>query len=358
MIVKLMNDFSFAGLLFVAGLSFFLSWFGTGRVREYALRANLLDTPNARSSHVVATPRGGGLAVVFTVALVIALLAFAKLVALDLLFAGLLMCVMAAMGWVDDRRGLSAKFRLIVQAACALAVIVMITSNVVSLSVQNVVWLLVLVLFIVWMTNLYNFMDGIDGIFGIQAATVSIASIILMWQSGLNDDFFVYMAILGSSIGFLIWNWSPAKIFMGDVGSASIGFLLGALAVIAVLEGRIAAVTILIVHAAFIGDATATLVVRFIRGQKIHEAHKSHFYQKLHQSGRSHSGVATLFGLYNIFWLLPVAYIFSIGRIPNWLSLVLAYGPILVAAVKYRAGFDNPANASVHSAGSSIAPNR
>ncbi|MBK7891778.1 MAG: hypothetical protein IPJ84_13355 [Bdellovibrionales bacterium] len=190
------------------------------------------------------------------------------------------------------------------------------------------------------MINLYNFMDGSDGILGLHVTTLALSFVIILAWRSFSQLSPVYLVIAGCTIGFLIWNWHPAKIFMGDVGSAALGFLLAALALYSVVAGEISPALVMILHAAFIGDATWTLVNRAVRGRRIFQAHRSHFYQKLLRIGWSHSSVARLFGSFNLLWLLPIAGMNSVGWLADFPAIALAYMPIAIGCIKLKAGIE------------------
>lgn len=353
--------FQLAGNLAAFLLPMFAALIGTFLVRRHAVRAKILDVPNERSSHSTATPRGGGLAVVITLVLALFtalwIFPFWRIEFIAAVVAGL---PIAVAGWIDDTKGLSAKTRLLVQAIAAAAFIGAVAQvgdysalrsiSLFGLNLTGWIAVLVFALFVIWMTNLYNFMDGIDGLLGMQALTVSL--ILARFASLSGASGFFYFSIAGACFGFLFLNWSPAKIFMGDVGSAFLGFIFAASAPF-FIDTRLAGSTladpelflsaklwpiVLIVHASFLGDATWTLLRRLARGEKPHQAHRTHLYQKLTQHGFSHRTVALAYGLYNILWLSTLAISVSRGGIAPWVGLLAAYAPIMAAAICYRAG--------------------
>ncbi|HEU0080065.1 MAG TPA: hypothetical protein VFQ76_20630, partial [Longimicrobiaceae bacterium] len=151
---------------------------------------------------------------------------------------------------------------------------------------------LLAVVALVWLTNLYNFLDGIDGIAGGEAVAVGGVGGALLWAAGERGLAAVALVAAAAGAGFLVWNWQPARIFMGDVGSGFLGFLFGALAVASErVEGPPALVWILLLGV-FVVDATLTLLRRAGRGERLHEAHRRHAYQRAVQSGLSHARVA------------------------------------------------------------------
>jgi Fuc2NAc and GlcNAc transferase len=260
----------------------------TGVVRRLALRRGMLDVPNERSSHAVPTPRGGGLAIVCACAA--GWLALHQLGALD---GGLLAAllgggvVVAAVGWLDDRRPLHPATRLVVHFAAA-AWGVYWLDGVSPLQLGNVVCDLGVagdllgVLCTVWVLNLFNFMDGIDGIAASESTWVAAAGAgLTLCVAGISLVAPAALVLAAASLGFLLWNWPPARIFMGDIGSGFLGYSLAILAMAAAREHPVSVWCWLILAALFFVDATVTLLRRLLRRQRVYQAHRSHAYQKL-----------------------------------------------------------------------------
>ena len=315
----------------------------TGLLRRYALRTQLLDLPNERSSHVRPTPRGGGLAIVLTLlpGLVVLWLAGAlatkPLIAL-LVGGGLI----AAISFLDDRHNLPARWRFLVHllaAAWAVAWLGVPALPVAGLEFElGVAGLVLAVVAIVWLLNLYNFMDGIDGIAGIEAITVAGGAALLLLYAGHAAAAAPLALVAAATAGFLIWNWPPAKIFMGDVGSAFLGFIFGAFALATSGATPLNLWVWAILLAVFITDATVTLLRRLLRGERWYEAHRSHAYQRLSRRFQSHRKVTVAVGLINLLWLLPLACI-AMTWPPHgiWLT-ILAYLPLVAVAIGCGAG--------------------
>jgi len=191
--------------------------------------------------------------------------------------------------------------------------------------------------YLVWLLNLYNFMDGIDGIAAIEAVTVVGSASFLLFLDDTDVSLYPLLALISAVLGFLFWNWPPAKIFMGDVGSAFIGILIGGFSLITANNGSLDFSIWLILLAVFITDATYTLLIRLFRGEKVYEAHRSHAYQFLSRQ-YGHKAVTTGVLMINVFWLLPLAWL---GRQYSHflvISLILAYVPLILSAMKNRAG--------------------
>ena len=320
------------------------SAFATYAVRGYALR-RLLDQPNARSSHSAPTPRGGGLAIVAAFALA-TVWAYAQGAApFPWLMALLGALPIAAVGFWDDHGHVPARWRLLahaVAAAWALYWLGGLPALNLGGEAYRLGWLGVPLglLFIVWLLNLYNFMDGIDGIAGVEVVTacLSAAWLATPGTGNVQAGSITALFLAATSAGFLVWNWPPAKIFMGDVGSGFVGFLLGVLALYMAQTGELSLVAWLILLGVFSVDATLTLLRRMASGQRWHEAHRSHAYQHAAQQLGSHRSVTLAVLAINLLWLLPLA--FAAQRWPSLEAplLVAAYLPLTGLAFRLGAG--------------------
>ncbi|MDB4888763.1 MAG: glycosyl transferase, group 4 family protein [Gemmatimonadetes bacterium] len=269
----------------------------TGIVRRYALTNNVLDHPNERSSHVAPTPRGGGLAIMATI--ITALLVGSGMGVVskhDALTLGLGIVALAVIGWIDDQRGLPARARFGVHAGVAIWTLWMyggipflrIGSTSLPLGIAGYV---LGTIGIVWSINLFNFMDGIDGLAASQAVLIALGVASSLFWTGDQSLGTVALILAASCAGFLAWNWPPAKIFMGDVGSGAIGYLIAGLAVASERHGAVPLIVFAIVAGVFVVDATVTLIRRMARGDRIYEAHRKHAYQRLARAWGSHRPV-------------------------------------------------------------------
>lgn len=272
-------------------LAFVLSLLSVHRFRHFALTQGLVDNPNSRSSHKVATPRGGGLVFVLLWGIASALLALFGVWFFEhvlVLLPGAL--IVAAIGYMDDHGGVSPARRALVHFAAALGC-VFVLGGVDALSLGafkvHLGWLgaLLAVLAIVWSVNLFNFMDGTDGIAGAEALFILGIGGVFLWQAG-GAGIAVSAWILAASVGgFLVWNWPKASIFMGDVGSGFLGFLIAAFALAGEKWYGVPALLWAVLYAVFWFDATATLVRRVVAGECWYSAHRSNAYQRLHHLG-------------------------------------------------------------------------
>jgi Fuc2NAc and GlcNAc transferase len=269
----------------------------TGVVRVYALRHKLLDHPNARSSHTAPTPRGGGLAIVAASEVGIAAATSSGLItSRDGITLGLGMLIIAAVGWLDDTRGLKPSMRLpahFLAAGWALWMfhgLPALRIGDTSLALGAVGYF-VGAIGIVWAVNLFNFMDGIDGFAGSQAVLILGVGSCLFFFRGDRSLGLISLMLTGSTAGFLAWNWPPAKIFMGDVGSGVIGYAVSVLAIGSENRHAVPLLAFAILGSLFIADATVTLIRRVTRGNSPAQAHRDHAYQRLTVAWGSHRRV-------------------------------------------------------------------
>lgn len=326
-------------------LIFFVLAFGfTYFMRAYALKKNIIDNPNERSSHSVPTPRGGGVAVVCSYLLALAILMYSQQLTLHIGFtliaAGF---VIALLGFLDDHGHINSMLRLVIHFLVAIGVVISL-DGFSEVAVFNGLQLgfitnIIAVLFLVWLLNLYNFMDGINGIASVEAITtvVSMALLYLLLHTSLNSD--ILWLLAACVFGFLLWNFPKAKIFMGDACSGFLGLTLGILALIALKENLALFCAWIICLGVFVVDATYTLIKRVLNGYKMYDAHRSHSYQILSRRWGSHTPVTLIVAAINLFWLFPIAYMTVIQQ---WaypeLAVLIAYLPLVLLAIKLKAG--------------------
>jgi Fuc2NAc and GlcNAc transferase len=336
--------------LFIVSLSSFalVAVLSAGVIR-HGPRFGLLDTPVARSAHVAPKPLGGGAALAAPYFLcVIWFVASAAISESALAYLGCLFIVV--LGFSDDRWQLSSKVRLPVQFIVSLAAVRAIGVDSVdfgffSLS-EPLTLSLLAVLSLVWLCNLTNFMDGIDGIAASQLLVTSLSCVVLLvgldaaaGESGEHDVVLTLSVVLAASAaGFLLWNWSPASLFMGDAGSGFIGFALGLLALESLVTQRMAVWSWVLLLGVFIADTAVTLLVRIIRGERWYEGHSQHAYQILSRRLNSHPRVVGGVILINICWLLPLAWV--AGILPHYgvLFATIGLAPLLLGCYRLGAG--------------------
>lgn len=321
-------------------LSLFLTWY----LRHYALARNILDIPNSRSSHLVPMPRGGGLAFIITFLVAIPFIAYFGFVVIPvsgaLVGAGLFV---AALGFFDDHGHIAAHLRLLGHFSASIFVLYWL-GGMPSISLggwilTSGVWLnILMVIYLVWLLNLYNFMDGIDGIAGVEALSVCLGGAFIYWLHGDYALIGLPMVLAAAVAGFLWWNFPSARIFMGDAGSGFLGLILGILSIQAAAVNPQFFWSWLILLGVFIVDTTVTLLCRLHRGCKLYEAHRNHAYQHAVCYFGGHFGVTFRVLMINIFWLLPMAILVATGFLSGSTGLFIAYVPLIILAVKFKAG--------------------
>ncbi len=331
-------------IYFAVVIVIFLSFILTAITRRYAERQRIVDIPNARSSHTIATPRGGGVAIVLSFLCVSPFLGFVQVMEWTSIF-GLLgaSVIVAGVGALDDHGHVAARWRLLAHFLAAIWALVWLGGvpdvQLAGLSV-SLGWLgpVLAAGYLVWLLNLYNFMDGIDGIASIQAITTCLSACLL--YAGIGEQAMIWAPLLLAAAvsGFLYWNFPPAKIFMGDAGSGFIGIALGVLSLQAAWVAFPLFWAWLVLLGVFIVDSTFTLVRRLLRGEKLYEAHRSHAYQFASRRHGQHRVVTLAVLAINVLWLLPVAMAIVFLGLDGLLGVGIAYAPLLALAVFYRAG--------------------
>ncbi|WP_429439848.1 MraY family glycosyltransferase [Pseudomonas sp. BS3782 TE3695] len=323
---------------------FAVSWVLTLILRRYALAKSLMDIPNERSSHSVPTPRGGGVAIVVAFLLALPALAGMNLLSPAALYglfgSGLLVAVI---GFADDHGHIAARWRLLghfIAAAWALFWLQGLEPIQFLGATVDLGWFgnILAAFFLVWMLNLYNFMDGIDGLASVQAIFVCAAACLISWLSGHYALIWAPLLLSAAVTGFLLWNFPPARIFMGDAGSGFLGLILATLTLSAGGQAPELMWSWLILLGIFIVDATVTLFRRLSRREKIYQAHRSHAYQHASRYYSSHRTVTLGTLCINLLWMLPIALAVGIGRMDGFIGLVVAYTPLIWLAVKFNAG--------------------
>ncbi|MDH0140995.1 MraY family glycosyltransferase [Aquipseudomonas alcaligenes] len=319
------------------------SWAMTWGLRRYALAHNVLDVPNSRSSHQVPTPRGGGMAIVVASSLALAALALSDLLPAPLFYAlsgsGALV---ALVGFVDDHRPLSARWRLLAHFLAAAWGLFWL-GGMPEVRIPGVgalpgwLWGLLGLVYLVWLLNLYNFMDGIDGIAGTEAICVCLGGAILFALAGRYEMVLLPVLLALASAGFLFWNFPSARIFMGDAGSGYLGLLLGLFSLQAAWVAQELFWSWLILLGVFIVDASLTLLRRLLQGSRVYEAHRSHAYQHAARQLGGHLPVTLAVAVINLCWLLPLSLWAAHGGY-GFFILLLAYAPLILLALRYRAG--------------------
>lgn len=321
---------------------------GTRFVLAHARRVSLFDVPDHRSSHTSPKPRGGGLSIAALWVLGLPLAAGIGVlpwrIGLALTGGGALV---AAVGWIDDHGHVAPRIRFAAHLAAAVWTVALLgglSAPVIGPYTLElgILGSAVAVLGLVWMINLYNFMDGIDGIAGVEALTGGLAVAVLLGARGDGSLAFLPVGLAGAAAGFLLWNWAPARIFMGDVGSGLLGYAFGALALAGETAAGVPAAILLVPLGVFILDATVTLGRRLGRGERVYEAHRSHVYQRLLQEGWDPRRICAAVGFLNA--TLLCAAVLALRRPELYFLIVLTAAALIttVAVGMLRWGSGRP----------------
>lgn len=310
-------------------------------------RTHQLDVPNARSSHTTPTPRGGGIAIVLA-SLAGALVLWwngqlADGLALAIVCGG---AGIALVGHIDDRRNIATLPRLVIHIAAA-AFALWCIGGVAALPVGTYIWhpgsigWLIALVGLVWMINLTNFMDGIDGLVGSHTIFVSLAGAALLWATATPGGAAFMVLLAAATAGFLVFNWPPASIFMGDVSSGFLGFVIGAVAIATAEHVNLWAWGLLLTP--FIADATITRAMRIVRYGDWVGAHRSHVYQRLSRRWSGHAPVVHTYWLISLIVFWPLALLVTLHPAVGWVVMPAAWGISFAAAFALGAGRDDEA---------------
>jgi UDP-N-acetylmuramyl pentapeptide phosphotransferase/UDP-N-acetylglucosamine-1-phosphate transferase len=322
-------------LLLIAAATCALAALLVGVVRRYALKSAVVDLPSDRSSHATPTPRGGGagLLVAWAVVFVVEALRPPRLsLSLACALAGVL--IVAWVGWRDDHQSLGVRTRLAahITAAVAFLPLALLPAPMPAFPIAvAIVWWVV---WIVSAINVANFMDGIDGLIGLEMAVFGGYLALLAGPSSLAGV--GGAVLLGACAGFLCWNWSPARIFLGDVGSGAVGAVAILIGILALRDGY-SFVPVFLPLYPLVLDASVTLVKRWRRGERLTEPHRSHLYQRLANGGWGHAPVSLLYAATSVFATIPallvpvearnaaiLGYIAAVPLVGFWLERRLA----------------------------------
>lgn len=313
---------------------------------KYSKSFGLLDVPNHRSSHSTPTPKGGGLSLYlsFNLALILSY-EFGFIVTevvQPLLFGS---PIVAILGWLDDQKNLPAKLRLIIHLCVGFAIFFILTDGFriniyVSHLPVNYKYIIMpfIILYISWFINLYNFMDGLDGLAGSTGLVASLFLAALFYLNNIFTFSYIYLLLAAGLVGFLIFNWSPAKIFLGDTGAYFLGFIFSTMSLITLIYEEVPLHVTIILFALFITDATYTLLVRLIRRENVFEAHRQFAFQKWNRKGLSHRKISLFYLSICIFWLCPLSYAAYVRPDYSMLFTVIAFIPLIYFCYSKRAG--------------------
>jgi len=323
-------------IFFLGVLSFVLTYF----IMRYAVRNKMTVVPNERSLHENPTPKGGGIAIVLTWYIGILVLFFSGIIERSLFFALLSGIILAIVSLIDDIRGLKPFIRLIVQFITAIIafnflhglrplVMPEINFN------YNLVVYPIAIIGMVWFINLFNFMDGVDGFASLEALIICALFFVFTWSLAT-------ILLIACITGFLYWNWPKASIFMGDVGSTQLGFILVVFGIYYHNTFDFSILNWIMLTSPFWFDATLTLFRRWRNGEKLSEAHRKHVYQRMVQAGSTHEQVNVYLLMINVFiiFLIILYREFKILQIPLFaVSLIFFY--LIARQVDKRVPFGN-----------------
>jgi Fuc2NAc and GlcNAc transferase len=309
---------------------------------KYALK-HLIDTPNERSSHTTPTPRGGGIAVaISSTALLLICSLSTPTINTELIFIALTCATLSILGYIDDHKPLSRRLRFGVTLAAFATSLAILPQP--KLTFGNITlinpWILYPLLLIscTWILNLFNFMDGIDGIAAIKSITILIGASLILLGHSESQSAQLLLLLCAPALGFLYWNFPPAKIFLGDSGSYFWGGLLALLAIYTSTQTPLNLWCWAILLGTFITDSTWTLITRILTKQPWNSPHRSHAYQILSRRLNSHRTISLGTGIITLVWLAPWAYACSQHPFYAWIFCSIAYTPLAITCWRIKAG--------------------
>jgi Fuc2NAc and GlcNAc transferase len=307
--------------------------------RKIAISSGILANPNFRTLHEFPVPRGGG--IVFSLIFVIGVfvLWYIDLLSVELLlilgFGG---AVAALFGFIDDIYNIRVSFKLLIQICLSIWMLYWLEGSALlhGSELLGIMTIPLLILFIVWMINAYNFMDGIDGMAVSGAFYITGSLTLIMLITNGSPELAVLFVLLMASVGaFMLFNWPPASIFMGDSGSVFLGYIFASFILISVVRNELSLWTWLVIFGYFFADTTVTQIARLILVKKWYGAHRSHAYQNLARITGSHLKITGGVTAYHILWLLPLSLWTVLQPDSALVAAFLAVMPGLVIAYKY-----------------------
>jgi len=315
------------------------SWIGVFLYKKYAIYIGIISNPNYRTLHELSTPRGGG--IVFSILFILAIFLIWPYLELSnnlFLILGVGGGMAALFGFIDDIKDIRARIKLIIQLLLSGWVVYWLYSD--NLLLLNWIPIFITIpaclFFMVWMMNAYNFMDGVDGMAASGAIFASLTLALVLFLTDNSVELILIFILIAATVGgFIIFNWPPATIFMGDAGSVFLGYVFGSLMLFTTLNGYLSIWIWLMVFGYFFADTTVTQIVRFILVKKWYLAHQSHAYQNLARITESHLKVTSGVILYNIIWILPLTILSALQPEMEILAAILAITPAMVFAYKY-----------------------
>jgi Fuc2NAc and GlcNAc transferase len=296
-----LRDVYIIGLSLAAGTTLF-SWALLGILLKYYRGFFPLDHPNKRSMHEQPIPRGGGI-VIAGLFILGSIFFIPTWPGIDRFLLALVVgtLVICTLGWLDDQKSLNNLTKLTVQLIIGVICVALMqpetkiylfTGTMVNLA--SIILIPSLILWITWIINVFNFMDGVDGLVASQAIINAFVLSIWFFCSGDNNIALVCLILGGATSGVIFFNWAPAKIFLGDSGSLSLGFIFGVLAIYGVTKYKMPVSGFIVLYGVFLADTGITLLRRILKRERWWEPHNQHFYQRIVRNGVSHSKMSII----------------------------------------------------------------
>ncbi len=303
-------------MVVVCMITTILSSIGCGYMRYVSIKKSvMMDIPNQRSSHEQPMPRAGGapMAIFSILAIIFLGITRPNLIPLNwMLTIGIGGGLIAWIGWLDDKASLSASIRFVFHIISAIWAVYLLIPTETSLLIKFAAGF-----WVAWSINFYNFMDGLDGLAGSEAVVIALGAGYIAGRLGLLAPLTIAWVVASAALGFLFWNWPPAKIFMGDAGSGFLGYVFGCLAIGSGTGWAGGFYTYLLLMALFVFDASFTLIKRILRREKFWEPHRQHLYQQAAQKGFSHLEITLFFVTVNMLLFIAAAMMAGIGNLQS-----------------------------------------
>ncbi|MBT7542867.1 MAG: hypothetical protein HN613_02265 [Gammaproteobacteria bacterium] len=335
-------------LLFIFFLTVVFSLIGSFLIEKFSLKYVVLDKPSNRSSHKLPTPTVGGLAILISYFIYFLMLSnFVHIYSEPLSILLISLIPIVIIGLIDDFKEINIFARLATQFFVALFFVGYFQINTLNLedniySQSSIIVIILSILLSVWLMNLYNFMDGIDGYASIECIFVSFAASLIIYLNNSESLIYLYLLGLGFSVtGFIIMNWHPARIFMGDTGSVAIGCIFAFFTIYTGNESVISIYTWLILLSVFISDSTYTLIVRIVTKTNVLKPHLTHGFHIVTRKNKSQLFTLCSLFVINIVWVLPLALLSNIFINYHIIITFIAYLPLILYLINIGAGLEN-----------------
>jgi Fuc2NAc and GlcNAc transferase len=321
-----------------------MTFIGVGLYKKIAIRFDIVANPNYRTLHEFPVPRGGGVVFsLFFISFIVILWSIDKLSDQVLFILGVGGFIATLFGFIDDVKNIRAKVKLIIQLLISIWAVYFLYENGVSSLDWSLVFIIpVCLFFMIWMMNAYNFMDGIDGMAASGAIFSSLTiALVLFLTGGPIELMLIFAMIVAAVSGFIVFNWPPASVFMGDAGSVFLGYIFGVLLLFTVFSADLSIWIWLTVFGYFFADTTVTQIMRVVLVKKWYLAHRSHAYQNLARVTSSHLKVVGGVNLYNFIWILPLTIWSSLQPEMEMVAAIFAIIPALIVSYKYGPVFSS-----------------